>query len=297
MKKTIYAISCVIISIFIIKTNVKAQETINLNTEDDYFNAITTINTSEETDFVMNLESDVVLSNYPTTSNPVSVSNNKNVTILGNGHKLSISNIGSYGHHPIMNVGSGVTITLGKSDGTDTLSIEGGGTTVSTSESLFNVSGTVNMYAGVSIGNNHSGNGALTGGAFDLNTNGTINMFGGKIHDNSSTGVCLGGAVVLDDSNTTFNMYDGLFENNRTCSVGAAYGGAIGIYDVSQTAKVNIEGGTFKNNSSLYGGAIGNIFGILSVKNAIFENNTAKNEDEDDGSGGAILEYANIDKN
>lgn len=293
MKKKVLFVLALFASFFAFCGNVDASEVINVSNETEYFDALSTIISSEETDFVINFTENVTLSTSPTAAQ-VTLSGTKNITMIGNGHTLKISSTGSYGYRPLLNVGTGVTITLGKEDGSDILNIEGGGTTVSTSESLFNVSGTVNFYDGVSIGNNHSGTGSMVGGAFDLNTNGTVNMYGGRIHDNSSTGACLGGAVMIDDSNTTFNMYGGVIENNSVCDVGAAYGGAIAIYDGSQTAVLNVEGGTFKNNSALYGGAIANLYGNLTIKNAIFEGNKAATTREDEEpSGGAIVQFSN----
>lgn len=250
---------------------VNAKETINISNQEEYFSAIATINSSDEEEFIMNLTDDIILDNYPSTDNPVLIGNNKIVTILGNNHKIKISNTGSYGYHSILSVGS-ATVNLGNSDGTDVLGFEGGGTIVNTSESLINVGGTVNMYNGVSLSENHSGVGALTGGAFRIQSYGELNMYGGNIHDNSSTAACLGGAITLTADKGTFNMYDGIIENNRTCNgtSDAAYGGA--IY-VDADATVKIEGGTIRGNSSSYGGAIGLLAGSLTITGGTFEDN------------------------
>ena len=283
------------ISSFAFCLNASALENIEINSEQDYFNAIATINTSSETDFVVNLGSDITLTSYPSTSNPATITNNKTVTFLGNDHKIKISETGSYGSHEVLTVGN-ATVNLGNSNGNDTLYIEGGGPNVNTSASLIQVSGTLNIYANTDISNNHSGSSALTGAAIRIRTNGTVNMYGGKIHDNSATSSCMGGAIMLDYQNGTFNMYDCLFENNRTCTVGEyTYGGAIMIndYENSGSIAVNIEGGTFRNNTSGYGGAIVNLLGKLSIKNATFENNTATNSNGEEAAGGAILQYSN----
>lgn len=295
MKKKVLFVLALFASFFAFCGNVDASEVINVSNETEYLDAIATINSSSETAFVINLTSDVVLDTALTAKAQVTLTGTKNVTILGDNHALKISNTGSYGYNPVLIVDNGVTVTLGKEDGSDKLSIQGGGKDVSTSESLFNVRGVVNFYDGVSIGDNHSGYGALNGGAFRVGVNGTVNMYGGRIHDNSNTSNCYGGAVMLDEANGTFNMYDGIFENNSTCHNYGAYGGAIFINDYStQTATVNIEGGTFKNNSSYYGGAIANVFGNLNIKNATFEGNEASGEPlgDDEPSGGAIVQYS-----
>ena len=144
------------------------------------------------------------------------------------------------------------------------------------------------MYKGVSLSDNHSGYGALVGGAIRFNTNGVFNMYGGSIHDNSSDAACLGGAIMIDVENVTFNMYDGTFENNKTCiSQYGAYGGA--ILSTSATALVNIEGGSFIGNQSSYGGAIGMYAGTLKIKDALFEGN------EGQSYGGAIINISQIE--
>lgn len=263
--------------IFTLCIDVKAEETIEIGSQEDYFNAIATINESSEENYIVSLTDDIILTSYPTTSNPVLISNNKNVTILGNNHKIKISETGSYGYHSIMSVGS-ATVNLGKSDGTDTLFIEGGGEGVSTSESLINVSGTVNIYDGVIIGNNYSGAGALAGAAFRVLTNGTLNMYGGIIKDTSITSTGVGGAIALDYNNATFNMYGGEIKDNQTNGWGAA------VY-ASSGASINIKGGKISGNKGVYGGAISSIDGAVNIENATFEKN--------EGSyGGAILIYS-----
>ncbi len=257
--------------------SVYADEKIDVSNQEEYFDAIATINSSNEENFIVSLSDDIILTSYPTTSNPVLISNDKNVTVIGNNHKIKISETGSYGYHSIMSVGS-ATVNLGNSDGSDTLYIQGGGANVSTSESLINVAGTVNIYDGVTISDNYSGPAALAGAAFRVQTNGTLNMYGGVIKDTSITSTGVGGAIALDYNNATFNMYGGEIKDNQTNGWGAA------VY-ASNGASINIKGGKICGNKGVYGGAISSIAGPVNIENATFEKN--------EGSyGGAILIYS-----
>ena len=189
MRKNVIKIVLLLTMVLLCK-NVYALETIDISNQESYLNAINTINTSNETDFIINLTNDVELGTISGGS-VVTISSNKNVQIIGNGNAIKLSSSLNYGH-AILIVGNNATITLGKEDKTDTLYIQGAGLNVATADSLINISGTLNIYEGVDISNNYGNQGALSGGALDLDENGTVNMYGGKIHDNRSDGPSLG---------------------------------------------------------------------------------------------------------
>lgn len=99
-----------------------------------------------------------------------------NVTILGDGHTLSLSNY-------FFNIRNGGTLTFGKSDGSDALVVKGGDDTqihgIIHLGFMGGNGGTFNMYEGVTLTNSHVAGGTL-GAAVGVN-NGTFNMYGGTI--------------------------------------------------------------------------------------------------------------------
>ena len=293
----------VAVSFFALSVNVKALETIQISNQQDYFNAIATINTSNETDFIISLAGDVLLDTAPSSKDAYAITN-KNVTVLGNGHKFKISETGSYGYYGVITINNGI-LTLGKEDGSDSLTIEGGGENVNTSESLIFVNGTLNMYDGVVLTNQHGGVGGLTGSAIRLSTNSTFNMYGGTISDNTCDSSSVGGAVTADSDGVTINIENGTFKNNYSVGFGGAivlmgtstvdiknatfennksnsYGGAIMLMGNST---VNINNSTFKKNNGKYGGALFLYDGTITAKSTLFEENSGS-------SGGAVLVYS-----
>ena len=80
-----------------------------------------------------------------------------------------------------------------------------------------------------------------------------LDMFGGTITGGKVTGNGGGGAIALDDSRCTFNLYGGEITNNN----GKQYGGAIFLNSGDKKGgTVNMYGGRIANNKAAKGGVI-----------------------------------------
>lgn len=139
-------------------------------------------------------------------------------------------------------------------------------------EAIYCYGGTVNMYDGAEIYGIKKD--AAIYGTGILQTNGknyrsTINIYGGKVHDNYRAFYVLG--------ESTLNIYGGEFYgngHNGTSGGAVIHGGAAGV-------TVNIHGGTFRDNTLTGTGtyAMGTVFYAttactLNVYGGIYSNNT-----------------------
>lgn len=116
------------------------------------------------------------------------------------------------------------------------------------------------------------------GPAIYLSGASTLNIEDGAIIRNNN-GSSQGGAIASNSETSTINIRGGIFEDN-SCE---KYGGAIATW-----GKLNITGGTFRNNSAIYGGAIASFKKAnTSIENAIFEGNSAS-------QGGAVISWNEI---
>ena len=102
-------------------------------------------------------------------------------------------------------------------------------------------------------------------------TGGTLNIEDGAALKNN-TGKRIGGVICGNSKDTTININGGTFTEN-SCE---KRGGVIGSYGT-----LNISGGIFNNNSSKEGGVIAS-YGKLNITGGVFENNKAET------NGGAI---------
>ena len=102
------------------------------------------------------------------------------------------------------------------------------------------------------------------GPAIYLTGSSTLNIEDGVTLINN-TGKRIGGVIGDNSKDTTININGGTFTEN-SC---AKWGGVIGSYGT-----VNISGGVFKGNSSREGGVIAS-YGKLNITGGIFENNSA----------------------
>ena len=251
---------------------VNALTKYEVSTVAEYFNAIEEIGNSSNGEYSIELKDDITVTAASEVKNNNTINNGNTVTIIGNGHSFKCA----IGENCRLKV-SNATLNLGKSDGSDTLIIEGNGDGTPTYEPLVSVgNGVVNMYDGVTLQNNKSGQTSLAGGAIDLNTNGTFNMEGGIIQNNSSELSGVGGAIAVDDPNARFVMNGGTITNNTS----VAWGGAIYISD----GDVILNKGTISNNDAPYGGAVAITGGNLEIKEINFTGNSGS-------YGGAVLGY------
>ena len=251
---------------------VNALTKYEVSTVAEYFNAIEEISNSSNGEYTIELKDDITVTAASEVKNNNTINNGNTVTIIGNGHSFKCA----IGENCRLKVSS-ATLNLGKSDGSDTLIIEGNGDGTPTYESLVSVgNGVVNMYDGVTLQNNKSGQTSLAGGAVDINSNGTFNMEGGIIQNNSSEASGVGGAIAVDDLNARFVMNGGTITGNTS----VAWGGAIYI----STGDAILNKGTISNNEAPYGGAVAITGGNLEIKEINFTGNSGS-------YGGAVLGY------
>ena len=206
---------------------------------------------------------------------------NKTITLLGEGHTLSLKHSISVSGQTVLN--------LGAADYTHTLTIK----SLDDTRAIIGLSGSsvLNMYDNVTLGPSRSG-GQCAG--VQLQDNSVFNMYGGLITECVNWASVSGAVLVTEFS--AFNMFDGVIDK---CS--GWNGGAIGVspsgvigQDPEQHPNLNISGGTISNciDSWLGGGAIC----YYSSKPAFIDISgltiiSCSADSEDDGYGGAIFIY------
>lgn len=156
--------------------------------------------------------------------------------------------------------------------------------------------------AGMEGGAITSGGGAtvtINNSTFTENSSGqggAILFLSGNVTINDSTfignrAVTSGGAI--RSSGTTLTVNRGLFEDNRTTQMTTfatnLEGGAIAVVHGGLTT---IDGTEFRNNASWRGGALYAWSAGLTVRNSLFEGNTAR-PDDSNGRGGAVFANTN----
>lgn len=184
----------------------------------------------------------------------------------------------------IFTVETGASLTLGDSNAGGTLTIDGGGTAVSTTtKSLINVTGTLVLNEKSVLQNNVCyDNYASSNGAAVYSVGGKIIIEGGTIQYNQILREeKSGGAIYLE--NGTFTITSGSFISNKVSADGnKIYGGALYI----DSSVVSIENASFDRNSvsatdtECYGGAIyiinsGTESASATISNCSFTNNSA----------------------
>ena len=263
----------------------KAVTEIEVKNGEEFENAISTVNSASEGEYVISLTDDMDISG-------VSIQSPCSVTILGNGHILKVQ--GS------IHVAKGAQVKLGSEDG-NVLEIHG--TKNGEEPGLLEIKGTCEMYSGVSLsgreGENQFGGGVTVYG-------GTFHMHGGVIENCGISGgsVCYGGGVavvyggqfimdggtiqhcyvvpplnytdpwdktrcfagvgggVLVSSGSSFVMNNGTISNNTATNMGGGiavvalhkeiYSSGLG----SLQSSVTINGGTVENNSAKIGAGV-----------------------------------------
>lgn len=236
---------------------------ISVGTQEDWYTALATMHQSTNSEFTITLTDDI---NITTAINSQQIDNKNTVTIIGNSHSLTFNvDAGK------INV-SDATLNLGRNGQNDVLKIKGAGPTGNSSNSLIflHTDAVLNMYANTELSDNYHDHGALTGGGVLMYDNSIFNMYGGSIHDNAVQ--TWGGAICMDYVNgAEFHMYDGEIYNNI---VDDYYGGAI-VIGYGSSSTIDIQGGTIRNNSAPYGGAI-TISSASTNSSAIIKNATIK---------------------
>lgn len=160
----------------------KTVTVIEVGNEADFDKAISTVNNASEGEYVISLTDDMDIGG-------VSIQSQCPVTLLGNGHTLTVAQYAS------IHVEKGAQVNLGSEKG-NVLKIRGVNEMSNDVPGLLYIQGTCDMYSGVSLsdreGNNYFGGGVTVEG-------GTFYMHGGVIERCGINGgsVCYGGGVAV----------------------------------------------------------------------------------------------------
>ena len=208
------------------------------------------------------------------------ISITRDVTILGNDHKIDGSNLGG-----IFNVNSGYTLTLmgvtlinGNAENGGAIYNNGGTLTIVNSNFLNNTA----TKSGGAIYNNG-------GGAAIYSTAGDVLISSSTITNNLKDIVHRGGtgqytgdlsSAAVTSQSGTLTVSDSYFGKNS-----GSYGGA--ILSQGDDAVLNVVGSTFEDNFAFNGGAIDIISSKYTISNSTFRGNNAK------GTGSSTSNYAN----
>ena len=254
---------------------------IEVGNKADFDNAINTVNSASDGEYVISITDDMDISGaYIQSPCPV--------TLLGNGHTLTVAQYAS------IHVEKGAKVNLGSKDG-NVLKIRGVNEMSNDVPGLLDIQGTCEMYSGVSLsgreGNNYFGGGVTVSG-------GTFHMYGGVIENCGIRGgsVCYGGGVAvvyggkfIMDGGAIQNCYvksDYIDDYDPTTCFTAVGGGVF----VSGGSSFVMNDGTISNNKATnMGGGIavvasyeeilrgfGNLKSAVEIKGGTVENNRAK---------------------
>ena len=259
----------------------KTVTVIEVENGEKFKNAIKTVNSASEGEYIISLTGDMKI-------NGVSIDSQRPVTLLGNGHTLTIAQYAS------IHVAKGAQVRLGSDN--NVLKICGVRNEQSNDEpGLLHIKGTCDMYSGVSLsereGNNYFGGGVTVEG-------GTFYMHGGVIERCGINGgsVCYGGGVAV--------IYGGQFIMDggeiRECYADSDssklpgstwFTGVGGGVFVSGGSSFVMNGGTIlKNKATSMGGGIavmasieeisggrwGNLQSLVEIKGGTVKDNSAQ---------------------
>lgn len=266
----------------------KTVTVIKVGNEKAFDDAISTVNSASEGEYIISLTHDMDIGDT-TIQSPCPV------TILGNGHTLTVARYAS------IHVAEGAKVRLGSEKDGD-LKICGVSEQSNDVPGLLHIKGTCEMYSGVSLsgreGNNYFGGGVTVEG-------GTFHMYGGVIEKCGIRGgsVCYGGGVAViyggkfimdggeikdcyadSDASIYFNhplgftgigggvfvsggssfvMNGGTISNNKATSMGGGIAVMASIEEIVDGGWGNLQsmveikkGGTVKNNSAQTGAGV-----------------------------------------
>ena len=245
-------VSCV----FAVPTLAFADPTVYpVGNDDEFKDAVADINVNGKTgeDYVIKLTDDF-------ESNGATFSSDCTTTILGNGHTITLGEGEAH-----FGVSGGAQLNLGSTDGSNVLTINGGGKSYNDRPGVLQVEvgSTCDMYSRVTIcgreGSNYPGGGVTVQG-------GTFHMHGGTIENCGIDGgsVCYGGGVgVVNDYYTgaggTFIMDGGEIKGCYAIAPSVpgltfqSYGG--GVF-VAYGSSFTMNGGTISGNRADVGGGV-----------------------------------------
>lgn len=236
--------------------------TIKAGNSSEFDKAAATVNAATSGEYIIELTDDI-------QTGGVSFSSSQPVSIVGNGHTMTL------GQYSSISVQPGAQLNLGAADGSDTLKISGGNEQSNDVPGLLYIQGTCNMYPGVTIadrkGDNYFGGGVTVQG-------GTFHMYGGTIDNCGITGgsmcygggvaVIYGGAFTMDGgeikscfATSSFKASDYGMDSRIITSAGG------GVY-VSGGSSFVMTGGTISNNkANEMGGGVAVVASIDEIIN------------------------------
>lgn len=264
----------------------KTVTVIEVGNVEKFKNAINTVNSASEGEYVISLTDNVEIGD-------TTIRSKRPVTLLGNGHTLTVARYAS------IHVAKGAQVKLGSEDG-NVLEIRSVSETSNDVPGLLHIEGTCEMYSGVSlsgrVGNNYFGGGVTVSG-------GTFHMYGGEIKDcgirrgsvcyGGGVAVVYGGKFIMDGGDikncyvesdyidyfdpakcftavgggvfvsggSSFVMNDGTISNNKATNMGGGIAVVASYEEVLQgrgnlKSAVEIKGGTVKNNRAKTGAGV-----------------------------------------
>ena len=218
--------------------------TIEAGSSSEFDSAVATVNAATSGEYIIEHTDDF-------QTGGASFSSSQPVTIVGNGHTMTL------GQYSSISVNPSAQLSLGAADGSDTLKISGGNEQSNDVPGLLHIQGTCNMYSGVTIadrkGENYFGGGVTVEG-------GTFHMYGGTIDNCGINGgsMCYGGGVGVAYGGS-FTMEGGEIKNCYATSpfkwadagmnplwIASAGGGVF----VSGGSSFVMTGGTISNNKA-----------------------------------------------
>ena len=238
--------------------------TIEASNSSEFDNAVATVNAATSGEYIIELTDDI-------ESNGASFESPCPVTLLGNGHTITL------GQYSSVSVSEGSQLNLGSSDSNNPLAIKGKGKDNPSNDvpGLLYVQGTCNMYSGVTLadreGNNYFGGGVtVQGGTFHM-YGGTIKncgIDGGSICYGGGVAVIYGGSFVMDGgeikncyATSSFKASDYGMDSRIITSAGG------GVY-VSGGSSFVMTGGTISNNkANEMGGGVAVVASIDEIIN------------------------------
>ena len=243
--------------------------------------AVKQINEAEGGAYIISLTADITL---PQTEDPsdftaytIDLLKNK-IQLLGNGHTI---------YNAELEVRDGAQLTLGREDGSDSLTLKG--YTAGVSGILVIDSGTLNMYSDVKL-TGHMASSNRFGGAVRIQRGAVFNMYGDEIVNNGGeTAYSYGGGVAVESADTTFNMYGGTISGNKADLGGICVleGGVLnlggGVYANKNALTVqeteisgnSVSGNAGGNLANITGGGIRVMKSSLNMKNSSVSQNTS----------------------
>ena len=260
----------------------KTVTVIEVGNKADFDNAISTVNGASEGEYVISLTDDMEI-------NGASIQSQCPVTLLGNGHTLTVAQYAS------IHVEKGAQVKLGSEKG-DVLKIRGVSEMSNDAPGLLHIKGTCDMYPRVLLsgreGNNYFGGGVtVEGGTFYMH-GGVIEkcgIRGGTICHGGGVAVIYGGQFIMDGGEIK-ECYATSYDSGWIAHPRGFAGVGGGVF-VSGGSSFVMNGGTiWKNTATNMGGGIavmaslneivdggwGHLQSSVEIKGGTVKNNSAQ---------------------